>query len=191
MKNKILLICGAFLLLVFLTYGTFAWYNYFLNINNANENNLKHNNTFSNSNYKVDDIEFKETGKPVYDVDAKSIDEVDIDKVPAYEFKVVNEGKKKREYYLYIEDVPVNMVDDGCTEDTLLKRSDLKYRLTMNGELLKEDFLSSIQDNILDKREIEVNKTNSYALKIYIHDGALDWFSKHYHYKVILKSKEE
>ncbi len=32
MKNKTLIICAGILLLVFLTYGTYAWYTYFLGI---------------------------------------------------------------------------------------------------------------------------------------------------------------
>ena len=190
MKNKTLLVCAALLLLIFLTFGTYAWYNYFLGISAFNTNSNTNSGKFANTSYKVGDIEFKEEGKSVYDANAKSIDDVDVSSVPAYTFKVMNNGKTKGEYTLYIEDVPVNLVNDGCTEDTLLKRSELKYQLTLNGNVLKEDYLSNIKDNILDTREIESNKTNSYSLKVYIHDRAVDWFSKHYHYKVVLKEKE-
>lgn len=177
MKNKILIICAAFILLIFLTYGTYSWYTYFLKITAANVI----------TNYKIGDIEFKENGTGVYDANAESIDDIKIDEVPAYNFSVINNGDFDKEYTLYIEDVPVNLVDDGCTEDKLLSRSDLKYQLNLNGEIIKEDYLSSIQDNILDTRKLESKKTNSYSLKVYIHDEALDWFSKHYHYKVVLK----
>ena len=182
MKNKTLLICAATLLLIFLTYGTYAWYMYFINIS-GNITSFK-NNTIS---YRIGDIEFKEDGKAVYDADAESIEDVDISKVPSYDFSVINNGNSTKEYTLYLEDVPVNLVDDGCTEENLLSRQDLKYQLTLNGKVIKEDYLSSIQDNILDTKKIESKKTNSYSLKVYIHDKAINWFSKHYHYKVVLK----
>lgn len=182
MKNKTLLVCAGFLLLIFLTFGTYAWYIYFLRISAVNTIS---NNT--NISYTVGDIEFKENGDPVYDADAKSIEDIEVTSVPSYDFQVINNGNSSGKYTLYIEDIPVHLVEDGCTEDTLLKREDLKYQLTLNGTIIKEDYLSNIQDNILDSRTIETKKTNSYSLKVYIHDKAKDWFSKHYHYKVVLK----
>ena len=182
MKNKTLIICAGILLLVFLTYGTYAWYTYFLGISG----NVVSSNATINS-YKVGDIEFKEDAKGVYDADAKSIEDIDVDKVPAYNFSVLNNGNEEKEYTLYLEDVPVNLVDDGCTEEMLLSRNDLKYQLSLNNTVIKEDYLSNINDNILDNRKLEPNKTNTYSLKVYIHDAATDWFSKHYHYKVVLK----
>ena len=178
MKNKLLIVCAGFVLLIFLTFGTYSWYNYFSNISAAS-------NTISN--YKIGDIEFKEDGKGVYDANAESIDDIKIDKVPAYNFSVINHGDSEKVYTLYLEDVPANFVDDGCSEDKLLSRSDLKYQFKLNNDIIKEDYLSNIQDNILDTRTLDAKKTNSYSLKVYIHDGALDWFSKHYHYKVVLK----
>ena len=35
MKNKVLLICGSLMLLIFLVFGTYYWYLYFLGINNV------------------------------------------------------------------------------------------------------------------------------------------------------------
>ena len=182
MKNKTLLICAGILLLVFLTFGTYAWYTYFLSISG----NVISSNATINS-YKVGDIEFKEDAKGVYDADAKSIEDVDVSKVPAYNFSVENSSDTEKKYTLYLEDVPVNLVDDGCTEETLLSRNDLKYQLSLNNKVIKEDYLSNIVDNILDSRNLEAKKINTYSLKVYIHDGAIDWFSKHYHYKVVLK----
>ncbi len=182
MKNKTLIVCAALLLLIFIAFGTYAWYIYFLRLGGTSSSSQNNNVVYKNG-----DIIFKDDGNSVYDADAKSIEDANISEVPAYNFQVINNRDTKGTYELYIEDLPVNEVEDGCTEESLLKRSDLKYQLTLNGKVLKEDFLSNINDNILDKREIEVNTTNSYSLKVYIHDGAVDWFSKHYHYKVVLK----
>ena len=48
--------------------------------------------------------------------------------------------------------------------------------------------MSNIDDNILDTRNISGLKTNNYELRIYIHDEALNWMGKHYHYKVVLNN---
>ena len=179
MKNKVLIVCAGLLLLIFLVFGTYCWYLYFLRISGglSSSNNSK--------NLQLGSIVFKDYGNSVYDSDAEIIEDNNIEKVPSYKFDVINEGDKSI-YKLYIEDLPANMIDDGCTEDTILKRDQLKYQLKFNNEIIKEDYLANIKDNILDEREIEKNITNSYELKIYIHDEATNWTAKHYHYKVVL-----
>ena len=182
MKNKALLIVSGIVLIILLILGTYSWYLYFLRYSSGNSTS---NNT--NTSVKVGDIEFKEDGKGVYDEDAKSIEDVEVSNVPSYNFRVINNGITEKSYTLLIEDIPVNLVDDGCTEDNLLSRKDLKYQLTLNNEVIKEDFLSNIKDNILDTKKLESNKVNTYSLKVYIHEDAKDWIGKHYHYKVVLK----
>ena len=178
MKNKLLLICAFLILLVFLSFGTYSWYSFFVNISSDFLIN-------NNSKYlETSGIVFQDDGHNVYDANAESIEDSKINNVPGYSFRVVNTNPKSGKYNLYIEDLPVNAINDGCTEETLLTRKDLKYQLSLNGEIIKEGYMSSINDNILDAREIEGNKTNQYDLKIYIHDEALNWFGKHYHYKV-------
>ena len=183
MKNKSILLFGGIILIILLIFGTYAWYLYFLRFSDHNSKVISNNNT----SMKVGDIEFKEDGKPVYDADAKRIEDVEVNKVPSYNFSVINNGNGEKEYTLLIEDIPANLVEDGCTEANLLSRKDLKYQLSLNGEIIKEDFLSNIKDNILDTKKIDSKKTNSYSLKVYIHENANDWVGKHYHYKVVLK----
>lgn len=182
MKNKTLLIFGGLILVILLIFGTYEWYLYFMNYSKTHSSS-----TNTNASIKVGDIEFKEDGKAVYDADAKSIEDVEVSKVPSYKFKVINNGDSEKNYTLLIEDITANLVDDGCTEDNLLSRNDLKYQLTLNDKVIKEDFLSNITDNILDTRNIESKKSNAYSLKVYIHEDAKDWIGKHYHYKVVLK----
>jgi len=180
MKNKILIICAGLLLLIFLVFGTYAWYLYFLRASSgfAVNNNSKY--------LETSGIIFQDNGHNVYDADAESIEDSKVTDVPAYTFTVTNTNDSKGKYQLYIEDLPANVLNDGCTEETLLNRNQLKYQLSLNGTVISEDFMDKINDNILDSREIEGNKTNKYSLKIYIHDEALEWFGKHYHYKVSL-----
>jgi len=177
MKNKVLIVCAGLLLLIFLIFGTYSWYLYFLR---ASGSFTVNNNKYS----ETSGIIFKDDGKSVYDAKAESLEDNNISHVPSYNFQVINTNKKSGKYNLYIEDLPVNMVDDGCTENTLLKREQLKYQLSLNGQIIKEGLMTSINDNILDSRTIEKDKTNNYSLKIYIHDEATEWFGKHYHYKV-------
>ena len=51
--------------------------------------------------------------------------------------------------------------------------------------------MSNINDNILDTRKIEGSKTNNYELRMYIHEEALNWMGKHYHYKVVLNNSNQ
>ena len=178
MKNKLLIICAGFILFIFLVFGTYTWYLYFVSATGSfNVNN--------NSKYLENSgILFKDYGNSVYDSNAESLNDDNINQVPTYNFEVLNTNDKPGQYNLYIEDLPVNMINDGCTEETLLSRRQLKYQLSLNGNIIKDGFMETINDNILDTREIDANVTNKYSLKIYIHDEAIDWFGKHYHYKV-------
>ncbi len=179
-NNKILIICVAILLFIFLVFGTYAWYLFFLKASGDFDIN-------NNSNLKDGNIVFKDNGNSVYDADASIVEDEQVDSVEAYSFQVINYGDEDS-YNLYIEDVPLNSIDDGCTSETLLSRSQLKYQLKLNGTVIKEDYLSNINDNILDTRSISKDATNNYELRIYIHEDATDWIGKHYHYKVVLNN---
>lgn len=179
MKNKVLLVCAGLLLLLFLAFGSYVWYLYFL----RGSGNFEINN---NSNLKYGDIVLKDDGNSVYETDADSIEDEQASSVIPYIFRVENTDDSSGNYYLYIEDMPVNSINDGCTTETLLTREQLKYQLKLNGKVIKEDYLSNIDDNILDKRTITAKGINYYELRIYIHDEALEWTGKHYHYKVVI-----
>lgn len=181
MKNKILLVCAALLLLLFLMFGTYAWYLFFLRAGGNFEVN-------ANNNLKSGNIYLKDGGNSVYDADAEDVVEDEVSSVVPYKFKVVNEGKTD-DYYLYIEDLPVNAINDGCTSSTLLSRNQLKYQLKLNGTVIKEDYLSNIRDNIIDYRTISGLETNNYELRVYIHEDATNWTGKHYHYKIVLNKE--
>lgn len=181
MKNKLLLICAAALLFIFLVFGTYFWYLFFLQISEDF--------TVNNNNINNGSIIFVDYGNNVYEVDAETVDENSVSAVIPYKFEVKNNSNKDGNYHLYIEDLPASFVNDGCTEATLLDRNMLKYQLKLNGSIIKDDYLSNIKDNILDIRNIGTKKINSYELRIYIHDEAYDWAGKHYHYKVVLNNK--
>ena len=68
MKNKVLLVCAGLLLLLFLAFGSYVWYLYFL----RGSGNFEINN---NSNLKYGDIVLKDDGNSVYETDADSIED--------------------------------------------------------------------------------------------------------------------
>ncbi len=180
MKKKILLIIGFLVLVIFLIIGTYSWYLFFLKTGRDYYINSK-------NGARIGDLVLIDDGKTVYDTDAKSLDDENILSVIPYTFKISNLGNKEKTYVLYLEDLPVGSINDGCSSKTLLKRSQLKYQLKLNNEIIKEDYLSNLEDNILDKRNIDGKDTNTYELRIYIHDVNDDWYNKHYHYRVVLK----
>ena len=180
MKNKILLICGFLLLIIFIAFGTYYWYIYFLRASSAS---ISDGGTIQSAG----GITLIDNDKNVYDADATATDGENLDNVEAYIFNIKNDNKSQGSYTLYLEDVPINSVKDGCTEATLLKRNQLRYQLILNEQVLKEDDLDNITDNILDSRVIPGNTTNHYKLKVFIKEDASDWSGKHYHYKVTLK----
>ena len=180
MKNKFIVVVGGIILLLFIIFGTYAWYTYFLKAS-GNFNINKINRTTNSSG-----IVFQDDGNSVYDSDATRLEDTEIGEVPSYNFTVTNVKDENGSYILYIEDLPVNAINDGCTESTLLDRSQLKYQLKLNGKIIKEDKMSKIKDNILDSRKINADTTNNYSLKIFIHDEAENWVGKHYHYKVTI-----
>jgi len=180
MKNRILITCGGIVVLLFIILGAYAWYIYFLK--SSGGFNLNKGNRSTNSS----GIIFQDDGNSVYDSNATSLEEDEVKDVPSYKFTVTNIKDNNAEYILYIEDLPVNAINDGCTESTLLKRSQLKYQLSLNGKVIKDDKMSNIKDNVLDSRVINGNTINTYNLKVYIHDEAEEWLGKHYHYKVTI-----
>ena len=181
MKNKLLLICAAFLLFSFLVLGTHFWYSFFMSTSGDFNNN--------NDGLKNGSIILNDNNSSVYDVDADSLEDDEVSSVTPYKFEIKNNSNKDGNYSIYIEDLPPNSVNDGCTEETLLERNMLKYQLKLNGNVIKEDYLSNINDNILDTRKIVSKESNYYELRFYIHDEATDWAGKHYHYKVVLNNK--
>ena len=180
MKNKVLLICGSLLLLLFIVLGTYTWYLFFLRT--TGEYSI-----VTGEGTRSGDIALIDNGNNAYETDASDVSDEDVNNVLPYKFKIINQGNDLQEYTLYLEDLPVNSINDGCTNQTLLKREQLKYQLIVNSKVIKEDYLSNIKDNILDTRSVNGKDANAYELRIYIHDEAEDWYGKHYHYRVVLK----
>ena len=157
MKKRILLTIAALLLISFLGIGTYMWYNFFLGITSNYGNSS---NGSSSGSIKLEDAETSVT-----DSNASKVDDSEVSNVTPYTFKVKNSKNTEGKYTIFIEDAPLNSINDGC-------------------------FLSSIKDNILDTETIKENTTNNYELRIYIHENANDWVGKHYHYQINIKEEK-
>ncbi len=174
-KSKIMLAIATVVLLVFIALATKFWFTYFLDLNSNGSLSLKGTSYGS--------LELKTV--KLMDENQRYITSLD-DVTSGYEFTVNNYKTSTTKYSLYLEDIPYYVVDDGCTNAMTLKRSELDYALYLNGELLVTDSLSSIKNNLLDSRSINIDVTNNYVLKIWINKDAQDTDNKHYHYRVNL-----
>ena len=139
MKNKVLLICGSLLLLLFIVLGTYTWYLFFLRT--TGEYSI-----VTGEGTRSGDIVLIDNGNSIYETDASDVSDEDVNNVLPYKFKIINQGNDLQEYTLYLEDLPVNSINDGCTNQTLLKREQLKYQLIVNSKVIKEDYLSLYED---------------------------------------------
>lgn len=179
-KNWMLLVLGGVVLFCFILGTSYAWYNLF------------HEEVDLTANLE---IKINDKGEGVTIVDALPVSDEEGKKVKPYVFQVKNNGNVAGNYKLLIQETPFNKIKDGCTKATLLKRSQLRYQLLMNGKELEVDNLDKIKNNTLDLRTIEVNTANNYELRVWVPESVekTDWQNKHYHYSVVILpfAKEE
>ncbi len=172
-KNWFLLVIGGVVLLAFIFGTSYAWYYFFKDDETV----------MANLEIKIDD-----GGKGVVIRDALPMSDEEGKKEEAYKFEVKNNGTGSGNYKLLIEETPFNQIDDGCTQETLLDRSQLRYQLLMNGKEIVLGDLDSIENNTLDFRTIGTNQRNTYELRVWVADDASNtqWQNKHYHYSITI-----
>ena len=179
MKKVVLLIMAGIALFAFIFATSMLWYKFFYN-----------NSTVSNdvSTVKVQLSEYNnvidESGLiPLDDETAKSI--------TPYEFKVENNSKNSSTYNVLLED---SIISDDATyrSKELLSRDQLRYQLSLNGNIIKSGNLSDLKNNVLDTRNIAVGQTNNYQLRIYVAENAAStaWQNKYYHFDVKVQTEE-
>lgn len=109
-------------------------------------------------------------------------------KMPAYSFKVENNGLNTKRYRVKINDIAPKVINDGCTEKTFFARKELYYELYRGGNLISEGNLSSIKNSILDEHYVQIDETIKYQLVVKVDDSVPEEsFGKHYHYKLELE----
>lgn len=172
-KRWPLLILAAIVLFLFILGTSYAWYDLF----------SKEEVFTANLEIAIDD-----NGKGVVITNAIPLTDEEGKLEEAYRFQVKNSGTGKGTYRLLIQEMPFNQLNDGCTSETLLERSQLRYQLIMNGKEIKSGSLANIKNNILDIRQINVKNLHKYELRIWVgaHAQNTDWQEKHFHYSVVI-----
>ena len=179
MKKIILLLLAGVALFAFVFATSILWYRFFYygSTNNSNINSV---NVQFGTNNVID-----ENGLiPLDDETAKTI--------TPYEFKVENNGDNDTTYNVLLEDGVISD-DVNYTNKELLSRNQLRYQLSLNGNVIKVGNLSDIKNNIIDTRNIAESSVNNYQLRIYVGESFqnTDWQNKYYHFNINVQMEDE
>lgn len=179
MKKYILLTLGGIALFAFIFAASMLWYKFFYTGDVTNEYSSVEVQLGNNSNTIDEDGLI-----PLDDETAKTL--------TPYEFSVKNNGSGDTIYNVLLED---SIISDDKTYSSkeLLSRDQLKYQLSLNGQIIKQGRLNDIKNNILDTRSISSLQTFNYQLRIYVSQDAVNtnWQNKYYHFDVNVKMEEE
>lgn len=179
MKKIILLMLAGVALFAFIFSASILWYRFFYTSPN--------NNSVGSVNVKL-----TEDNNTINEGDFIPLDDETAKGVTPYEFSVENNSDKDSSYQVLLED---SIISDDATYSSkeLLSRNQLKYYLSLNGQIIKSGYLSDIENNILDTRVISASKVNQYQLRIYVPENVQNttWQNKYYHFDVKVEMKEE
>lgn len=179
MKKAVLLIMAGIALFAFIFATSMLWYKFFYNNSTVSNNVSTVKVQLSESNNVID-----ESGLiPLDDETAKSI--------TPYEFRVENNSENAYVYNVLLED---SIISDDVTYSSkeLLSRNQLRYQLSLNGNVIKSGNLNSIKNNVLDTRSIAGGQKNNYQLRIYVAEDAVNtvWQNKYYHFNVNIQMED-
>ncbi len=179
MKKIILLLIAGVALFAFIFATSILWYRFFYSDNSNAQD------TVGSIKVQLDDNNvIDESGLiPLDDLTAKSI--------APYEFKVENNGNSAAIYNVLLEDSIISD-DINYSSKELLSRNQLRYQLSLNGNVIKVGNLSDIKNNIIDTRNIAASSVNNYQLRIYVAESKQDtsWQNKYYHFDVNIQMEE-
>ena len=118
------------------------------------------------------EVSMDDGGKGVTISDMYPTSDEQINSIESYQFTIRNNSEKKYTYQLLLEELPLSIINDGCTSQTLLNRSQLRYQLIINDkELITED-LDEIKLNVLDIIEIDSFEKQAFSLRIFVPKSA-------------------
>ena len=175
MKNKNVLIVGFLSIIVFIGFASYYWYLYF----------KKYEGEVLDKNVR---IELVNNGNVDY---INAIPNDDEEKIPTYYFRIKNGVDVIVNYNVYIKDVSAKDVNDGCTDEMLFKRDELRYELKFDNRVIKTGLLSELNNNLLDTNKVDRMGFNDYSLRIWLDDETQASLAKHYHYIVYIEEKNE
>lgn len=179
MKKIVLLLLAGVALFAFIFTTSILWYRFFYN-DSTTGSNINSVNVQLGDNNVID-----ESGLiPLDDVTAKTI--------TPYEFKVENNGNSAAIYNVLLEDSIISD-DINYSSKELLSRNQLRYQLSLNGNVIKVGNLSDIKNNIIDTRNIAASSVNNYQLRIYVGESFqnTDWQNKYYHFNINVQMEDE
>ena len=112
--------------------------------------------------------------------------------ITPYEFRVENNSTNDTTYNVLLEDTVISD-DANYTNKELLSRNQLRYQLSLNGNVIKVGNLNEIENNILDTRNIASSQVNNYQLRIYVGESFqnTDWQNKYYHFNINVQMEDE
>ncbi len=174
MKKWIFTIIGGVVLIGFVIITSIAWYHFF-----AKEEVLL-------TNFQV----FSSNSTESITNQVPMSDDVAIKDLPPYEVKIKNNGTGSGSYKMWLEELNSSMVDDGCNDNQLLDKSQLRYQITLNGVELAIGELSEKENNILDIENLAPGEENVYQIRIWVAERSeqSNWWNKHFHYKIRVNS---
>ncbi len=179
MKKIVLLLLAGVALFAFIFTTSILWYRFFYNDSDAS-------NSVSSVNVQLGDNNvIDESGLiPLDDETAKTI--------TPYEFRVENNSTNDTTYNVLLEDTVISD-DANYTNKELLSRNQLRYQLSLNGNVIKVGNLNEIENNILDTRNIASSQVNNYQLRIYVGESFqnTDWQNKYYHFNINVQMEDE
>lgn len=179
MKKIVLLLLAGVALFAFIFTTSILWYSFFYNDSDAS-------NSVSSVNVQLGDNNvIDESGLiPLDDETAKTI--------TPYEFRVENNSTNDTTYNVLLEDTVISD-DANYTNKELLSRNQLRYQLSLNGNVIKVGNLNEIENNILDTRNIASSQVNNYQLRIYVGESFqnTDWQNKYYHFNINVQMEDE
>lgn len=180
MKKIIMLLLAGVALFAFIFTTSILWYRFFYNGSTISNDNINSVNVQLGNNNTID-----ESGLiPLDDETAKAI--------TPYEFKVLNNSNHELIYNVLLEDSIISDDTNYASKD-LLSRNQLRYQLSLNGNVIKVGNLSELKNNILDTRSISASQVNNYQLRIYVGEAFqnTDWQNKYYHFDINVQMEEE
>ena len=120
------------------------------------------------------------------------MDDVTAKTITPYEFKVENNSTNDTTYNVLLEDGVISD-DVNYTNKELLSRNQLRYQLSLNGNVIKVGNLNDVENNILDTRNITSSQVNNYQLRIYVGESFqnTDWQNKYYHFNINVQMEDE
>lgn len=141
---------------------------------------------FQKKNYIINGLEvvLSDENSKFNNIKLSPISDNNIENLKPYTFNVTNNSNKTINYEIIINDSNSNY------KKNMLSRSQLKYQLKLNDNVISIGSLKDIKQNILCTSIIKLKSTDFYELRIWLDNSQIDsdWMNKYYNYNISIKS---